>query len=230
MYSIKDLVLTIYSMAYEDLSASCGVEALAVASALANQHLSVDKAQKLGILSPDAALHVEYLVRHWKVIGGRGIGKLRVAPPKAAKDKYTFIDLFAGIGGFRQALSKHARCVFTSEWDAAAKETYFQNYGEVPFGDITQLTAKTGHPILSQLVPDHDILCGGWPCQPFSNAGKGLGFADTRGTLFFDLLEIVKSHRPAVLFLENVKRLKTHDGGKTFAVVCAALLAGQYTV
>ncbi|MBC2607496.1 DNA cytosine methyltransferase [Pelagicoccus albus] len=148
------------------------------------------------------------------------------------KPKFTFIDLFAGIGGFRIALERlGGKCVFSSEWDKHAKETYYQNYGEVPFGDITNFTkTDTDVSIKTDNIPDHDILCGGFPCQPFSQAGRQLGFEDARGTLFFDILTIAKIHRPKVLFLENVKRLRGHDKGKTFAVICNALKEIGYKV
>ncbi len=141
-------------------------------------------------------------------------------PPKN-NHAFTFIDLFAGIGGFRIALENlGGKCVFSSEWEPKAKETYFNNYGEVPFGDITKFTQTKND---TETIPNHDMLCGGFPCQPFSQAGKQLGFEDTRGTLFRDILEIAKIKKPKVLFLENVKRLKTHDKGNTFKVICNAL-------
>ena len=141
-------------------------------------------------------------------------------PPKANSD-FTFIDLFAGIGGFRIALEKlGGKCAFSSEWEPKAKETYYLNYGEVPFGDITKFTQTKKD---TETIPNHDMLCGGFPCQPFSQAGKQLGFEDTRGTLFRDILKIAKIKKPKVLFLENVKRLKSHDKGNTFKVICNAL-------
>lgn len=152
--------------------------------------------------------------------------------PPVAQPQFTFIDLFAGIGGFRIALQNlGGKCLFSSEWDKHAKETYFQNYGEVPFGDITKFT-NTGDEGFAtpQDIPDHDILCGGFPCQPFSQAGKQLGFNDARGTLFFDILTIAKERRPKVLFLENVKRLKGHDRGRTFSVICNSLREIGYKV
>ena len=158
--------------------------------------------------------------------------------PPQTKPKFTFIDLFAGIGGFRIAMEElGGKCVFSSEWEAKAKETYFQNYGEVPFGDITKFT-KTSQTkdITPEHIPSHDMICGGFPCQPFSQAGKQLGFEDARGTLFFDILTLAggkdedNDKRPKVLFLENVKRLKGHDGGKTFKVICNALSEIGYTV
>ncbi len=153
-------------------------------------------------------------------------------PPVMKKPKFTFIDLFAGIGGFRIALeSLGGKCMFSSEWEPKAKETYFKNYGEVPFGDITNFT-KTNEKegTTPEKIAPHDILCGGFPCQPFSQAGKQLGFEDARGTLFFDILTIAKTQRPKVLFLENVKRLRGHDKGRTFKVICNALREIGYTV
>ena len=110
----------------------------------------------------------------------------------------TFIDLFAGIGGFRIALeSLGLKCIFSSEWDKHSQETYFENFWEVPKGDITKIDERE--------IPPHDILCAGFPCQAFSISGKQKGFSDTRGTLFFDVARIVKYHKPKVIFLENVK-------------------------
>jgi DNA (cytosine-5)-methyltransferase 1 len=152
--------------------------------------------------------------------------------PPVTKPNFTFIDLFAGIGGFRIALSElGGKCVFSSEWEEHAKETYYNNHGEVPFGDITNFT-KTNRDFEAtpERIPSHDILCGGFPCQPFSQAGRQLGFDDARGTLFFDILTIAKKQRPKVLFLENVKRLKGHDKGKTFQVICNSLREIGYKV
>jgi DNA (cytosine-5)-methyltransferase 1 len=131
---------------------------------------------------------------------------------------FKFIDLFAGIGGFRMALQNlGGKCVYTSEWDPQAQKTYRANYGEVPFGDITLEQNK-------QYIPDgFDILCAGFPCQAFSIAGKRGGFEDTRGTLFFDVAEIIKRKRPKALFLENVKGLRNHNGGKTLATILNVL-------
>lgn len=132
--------------------------------------------------------------------------------------KFTFIDLFAGIGGFRIAMQNiGGKCVFSSEWDMQAQKTYLLNYGEVPFGDITKEYTKS-------LIPnDFDILCAGFPCQAFSLAGKRLGFKETRGTLFFDVAEIIRSKRPKAFFLENVKGLLTHDKGKTIKSILRVL-------
>lgn len=131
---------------------------------------------------------------------------------------FTFIDLFAGIGGFHLAMQNlGGKCVFASEWDRDAQKTYFTNYGEVPFGDITKEAIK-------QFIPKKfDVLCAGFPCQAFSIAGRRGGFDDTRGTLFFDVAEIIKRHRPKAIFLENVKGLRMHDKGKTLETILNVL-------
>lgn len=157
---------------------------------------------------------------------------------KECNDKQTtFIDLFAGIGGFHFALSRQgAECVYASEWDDECRKVYEENFKKIspnifelrpsadggslfeqPFfsGDITKVDPKT--------IPDHDVLCAGFPCQPFSISGKKKGFADTRGTLFFNVLEIAKAKQPKVIFLENVKHLKYHDGGRTLRVILEEL-------
>ena len=127
-----------------------------------------------------------------------------------------FIDLFAGIGGFRIALEKHgAKCVFTSEWDKPAQITYKENFGEMPHGDITKINEAD--------IPKHDILCAGFPCQAFSISGKQKGFKDARGTLFFDIARIAKHHQPKVLFLENVKNLAKHYHGNTLKIILRIL-------
>lgn len=123
-----------------------------------------------------------------------------------------FIDLFSGIGGFRIALENAGgKCVFSSEIDKYARETYSMNFNEIPHGDITE--------ILSKDIPDHNVLAAGFPCQPFSLAGKRLGFEDTRGTLFFEILKILKSKRPESFILENVAGIVNHDSGKTIKVI-----------
>ncbi|MBR5965650.1 MAG: DNA cytosine methyltransferase [Treponema sp.] len=125
---------------------------------------------------------------------------------------FTFIDLFAGLGGFRLALqSLGARCVYSSEWDKQAQDVYQENFGERPNGDITKVDEKT--------IPDHDIVCAGFPCQAFSISGKMRGFEDSRGTLFFDVARIVKEKKPKVVFMENVRNFARHDGGRTLQVV-----------
>lgn len=163
--------------------------------------------------------------------------------PPQPNPKFKFIDLFAGIGGIRLAYQNNGgKCVFTSEWDTYSKQTYEANFGEVPFGDITQISEKN--------IPDHDILLAGFPCQPFSIAGvskknslgRAHGFLDeTQGTLFFDIARIIKHKKPPVFMLENVKNLVSHDKKKTFKVITKTLeklgynlhykvLDGQYYV
>jgi len=138
--------------------------------------------------------------------------------PTPENYSFKFIDLFAGIGGFRLALQNvGGKCVFTSEWNNDAQKTYRENFGEVPFGDITKVRNKN-------YIPEKfDILCAGFPCQAFSIAGYQKGFADTRGTLFFDIEQIVEKHKPKVVFLENVKNLVSHDNGNTFKTITETL-------
>lgn len=137
-------------------------------------------------------------------------------PPK--NPTFKFIDLFAGIGGFRIAMqSLGGKCVFSCEWDREAQKTYLANFGEVPFGDITKEQTK-------KFIPDgFDILCAGFPCQAFSIAGRRGGFEDTRGTLFFDVAEILRRKQPKAFFLENVKGLKNHDKGRTLETILNVL-------
>jgi DNA (cytosine-5)-methyltransferase 1 len=135
--------------------------------------------------------------------------------------KFTFIDLFAGIGGFHLALHNvGAECVFASEWDEAARRTYETNFSKISpglfkkgnfVGDITKVDKKS--------IPNFDILCAGFPCQPFSQAGFKKGFADIRGTLFFDIAEIIRIKKPKAFFLENVRGLYSHDEGRTFETI-----------
>ncbi len=138
--------------------------------------------------------------------------------PTPKNYSFKFIDLFAGVGGFRLAMQNlGGKCVFTSEWDKEAQRTYRANFGEVPFGDITKPSTK-------QFIPDgFDVLCAGFPCQAFSIAGKRGGFDDTRGTLFFDVAEIIKNRQPKAIFLENVKGLRNHDKGKTLETILNVL-------
>ena len=137
--------------------------------------------------------------------------------------EFDFIDLFAGIGGIRIPFQElGGRCVFTSEWDKFAQKTYRINYGEQPEGDITQIKEKD--------IPPFDILLGGFPCQPFSQAGLKKGFADTRGTLFFEIERIINQHRPKAFLLENVKQLRGHNKGKTLAVIIQHLEAMNYYI
>lgn len=136
--------------------------------------------------------------------------------PSPKTYEHTFIDLFAGIGGIRIPFDEMGyHCVFSSEWDAKACQTYFANFGTVPFGDITKIPA--------QKIPKHDILLAGFPCQAFSIIGKMQGFADTRGTMFFEIERILKHHQTPYILLENVKQLVSHDNGRTFKVILERL-------
>lgn len=140
-----------------------------------------------------------------------------------SKCEFTFIDLFAGIGGIRIPFQEQGgRCVFTSEWDSHAQKTYLINFGEQPDGDITEIDAMN--------IPDFDILLAGFPCQPFSQAGLKKGFADTRGTLFFDIERITAVKRPKAFLLENVKQLTGHDRGRTLNVILEHLNKLDYHV
>lgn len=141
---------------------------------------------------------------------------------KKSLEGMTFIDLFAGLGGFRLALeSMGAKCIYSNEWDVPAQKVYADNFGDTPEGDITQVDENN--------IPDHDILCAGFPCQAFSISGKQRGFEDSRGTLFFDVARIVKAKKPKVVFLENVKNFATHDDGKTLEVVRGTMQELGYT-
>lgn len=150
----------------------------------------------------------------------------KVPFPVPEHPRFTFIDLFAGIGGFRIALQNlGGKCVYSSEFDAKAQESYLVNYGEMPFGDITKESTKS-------YIPQHfDILCGGFPCQAFSLAGHRLGFKDeTRGTLFFEIEAILRKHQPRAFFLENVKGLAIHDKGRTLKTILGHLDDAGYDV
>lgn len=150
--------------------------------------------------------------------------------------KFTFIDLFAGIGGFHIAMDNlGGECVFASEWDEDCRKTYtenFKNSSKYIFtdgkpnnnfvGDITKVDPN--------LIPDHDVLCAGFPCQPFSQAGYKRGFEDTRGTLFFNVANIMKTKKPKAVFLENVRGLLTHDRGKTFEIIKNTVEELDYTM
>ena len=152
--------------------------------------------------------------------------------PPLPNPKFKFIDLFAGIGGIRLAFQNlGGKCVFTSEWDTYSKKTYDANFGEVPFGDITKIDEND--------IPDHDILLGGFPCQPFSIAGvskknalgRAHGFLDeTQGTLFFDVARIIKHKKPLAFMLENVKNLVSHDKGNTFKIIKKTLKELGYSI
>jgi DNA (cytosine-5)-methyltransferase 1 len=150
--------------------------------------------------------------------------------PPQKEPKFYFLDLFAGIGGFRIALQNvGGKCVFSSEWDKAAQKTYRENFGETPFGDINQFTGKNiSDNEIGEFIPNHQVLAAGFPCQPFSRAGvsarnslgQKTGFnCDVQGNLFFNIVRIAKVKRPDVLFLENVRNLKSHDKGHTFETI-----------
>lgn len=141
--------------------------------------------------------------------------------PPSQTPTFKFIDLFAGIGGFRIALQEEGgECVFSSEFNPHAQRVYEQNYGDYPFGDIKDIDSES--------IPDHDILTAGFPCQPFSISGKMKGFEDTRGTLIYEVFRIVKVKRPKVIFLENVKQLVYHNNGNTLRTILAGLVALGY--
>ncbi len=158
----------------------------------------------------------------------------KVPFPAPENPKFTFIDLFAGMGGFRLAMqAQGGKCVFSSEWNAYSQKTYFSNFGDMPFGDITKEVTK------SYIPEKFDVLCAGFPCQPFSIAGvskkkslgRETGFKDkTQGTLFFDVADIISRHRPKAFFLENVKNLTSHDKGNTFRVIYDTLKELRYSV
>lgn len=138
------------------------------------------------------------------------------------KNNFKFIDLFCGLGGFRIALEKqNCNCVFSSDIDKAVAQVYENNFGEYPSGDITKIDSKD--------IPDFDILCGGFPCQSFSIAGKRLGFEDSRGTMFFEVARILKEKKPKAFILENVKGITNHDGGKTLKTILDILDDLGYT-
>ena len=138
--------------------------------------------------------------------------------------KLKFIDLFAGIGGFHLILKELGHeCVFASEMDSFCQKVYYDNFGQNPFGDINDVKPKD--------IPDFDILAAGFPCQPFSYAGEGKGFRDkVRGTLFFNVCEIISEKKPKMFILENVKGLKSHDSGKTLEIILESLRELGYTV
>ena len=158
----------------------------------------------------------------------------RIPFPDPINYKFTFVDLFAGMGGFRLAMqAQGGKCVFSSEWNTFAQKTYLANFGEMPFGDITKEATK-------KYIPERfDVLCAGFPCQPFSIAGvskkkslgRETGFKDkTQGTLFFDVADIINKHRPKAFYLENVKNLVSHDKGNTFKVIHSTLEELDYSV
>ena len=178
------------------------------------QHSATDIAKYAeAVIDETQALKVAQEALQYKLFN-----KAPVPFPEPQKPEFTFIDLFAGIGGFRVAMqSLGGKCVFTSEWDEKSQLTYKANFGDAPFGDITKEITK-------QYIPDNfDVLCAGFPCQAFSIAGKRGGFEDTRGTLFFEVAEIIRRKKPKAIFLENVKGLINHGQGKTLATILNVL-------
>lgn len=183
----------------------------------------VDEEKIVSMVAEDSPLQYDFFADFFKV-----------PFPAPEHPKFTFIDLFAGIGGFRLAMqAQGGQCVFSSEWNVYAQKTYFTNFGDMPFGDITKEITKS-------YIPEHfDILCAGFPCQPFSIAGvskkkslgRETGFKDkTQGTLFFDVADIISRHRPKAFYLENVKNLTSHDKGNTFKVICETLEELNYSL
>lgn len=147
-----------------------------------------------------------------------------LAPVRPDQGAFRFIDLFAGVGGMRMAFeSAGGECVFSSEWDKDSQKTYSANFGETPHGDITQIDAES--------IPDFDIVLAGFPCQPFSSIGQRAGFKhETQGTLFYDVLRIIQTKRPAAFLLENVVGLLNHDKGNTFKIIEKNLKAEGYEI
>lgn len=196
-----------------------------------------DKRKQLGLTIKEFAdalglgANGESLLRSWEKGEGspdkktqnkiEAFGKDAPYREQLSQPKFRFIDLFAGIGGIRIPFQENGgKCVFSSEWDKFSQKTYNANFGEVPAGDITKIDAGD--------IPDFDILLGGFPCQPFSQAGLHKGFEDTRGTLFFEIERIIEKKRPKAFLLENVKQLKGHDRGRTFRVIMQHLDALDY--
>ena len=167
-----------------------------------------------------------YVPGQLDLIGSIGLPHWEIAGELCEHRPFKFIDLFAGIGGFRLAFeSLGGECVFSSEWDKFAAATYCANFGETPFGDITLEETRA-------MIPDHDLLCAGFPCQPFSLAGvskhtslgRKHGFAHpTQGTLFFEVAKVIRDHQPSMFILENVKNLVGHDRGRTFQIIMETL-------
>lgn len=197
----------------------------------------INKRNELGISVKDFSdalglgINGESLLRSWEKgeshpdaevmfkISSFGNNALYKSQPE--EPEFRFIDLFAGIGGIRIPFQElGGKCVFSSEWDKFSQKTYHANFGETPAGDITKINASE--------IPDFDILLGGFPCQPFSQAGLHKGFEDTRGTLFFEIERILNEKRPKAFLLENVKQLKGHDNGRTFRVIMQHLEALNY--
>lgn len=213
-------------MKYSKIREELGINVVRTESeelAILTHHLQSEQKEKVNAFAEDAAIYVRSMNGHVSKKSADAIQlkmpiEWDIPFPPPQKQKFTFIDLFAGIGGFRLAMqSLGGKCVYSSEWDHQAKKTYEANFGEVPFGDITKQSNK-------DYIPESfDVLCAGFPCQAFSIAGKRGGFEDTRGTLFFDVAQILKKHKPKAFFLENVKGLRNHDKGRTLATILHTL-------
>jgi DNA (cytosine-5)-methyltransferase 1 len=200
------------------------------------QQYVIEKRKSLGVSQKELALLLGMKEAGERTVRGWENGEHKPSATRLAKleelnnthpfehsnkdSDFTFIDLFAGIGGIRLPFQQQGgECVFTSEIDKHAQKTYFANYGEYPSGDITQIQAKD--------IPDHDLLLAGFPCQAFSQAGLKQGFKDTRGTMFFEIQRILAEKRPKMFLLENVKRLRTDKKGETFQTIYD-ILTGQH--
>ena len=196
----------------------------------------ISKREQLGISQKDLAMLLGMNENGERTVRGWEIGEHKPSPTRLQKIKdleinhpfkfnkkqesFTFIDLFSGIGGIRLPFQENGgKCVFSSEIDKHAKQTYFANYGDYPDGDITKISAID--------IPNHDVLLAGFPCQAFSQAGLKLGFKDTRGTMFFEIQRILAEKQPKMFLLENVKRLKTDSQGKTYQTIYD-ILTGQH--
>lgn len=188
--------------------------ALAADTSIYAENLGVTKKALLGLLKKQNLFTDTATFKHNLFEG------LPIQPRQNVS--FTFIDLFAGIGGMRLgAQNLGGACVFSSEFDRFSQQTYFENHREIPFGDIKNIDAEC--------IPEHDLLLAGFPCQPFSYAGKCEGFEDqTRGTLFFDVLRIIEAKRPKIVLLENVKGFKSHQNGKTMSIALNALKEAGY--
>lgn len=137
--------------------------------------------------------------------------------------KFKFIDLFCGLGGFRIAMEHlGGKCVFSCDNNLEVCKVYQENFEENPYGDITEIKEES--------IPQYDVLCAGFPCQPFSIAGKRMGFSDSRGTMFFEVARIIKNTKPKIAFLENVSGIVSHDSGRTIKVITNTLEELGYVV
>jgi len=175
------------------------------------RHLGPNREQ-LGLEPVNGLCDIDEVNHHKGVAMHLSQALAQPKPAHTSAAKFRYIDLFAGIGGIRIPFDElGGKCVFSSEWDRFAQDTYEANFGHRPDGDITKIPSKS--------IPKHDLLLGGFPCQAFSLAGLKKGFLDTRGTMFFEIQRILAEHRPAMFLLENVKQLRGHDGGRTLETI-----------